>query len=165
MCVMISSLLSSHRGLFPQGWQQFLEERCGNVHGSCTANQRRGGMSSAARKNRCKEFICPILRQIIAPLHLAPSWKKSQAFLCFPFRCEGLIAQCTFSLFTFLLSTPLCLLSRALLLPPDGQVLISIISAPPPAPCALYLNTFTTPALSPVIYSPPYHNFGIFIQL
>lgn len=54
---MISSLLSSHRGSFPQGWQQFLEERCGNLHGSCTANQRRGGMSSVARKNRCKEGI------------------------------------------------------------------------------------------------------------
>lgn len=155
MCVMISSL-SRHRGSFPQGWQQFLEEHCGNAHGSCTANQRRGDMSSPERTVAKKEFICPILRQIIAPLHLAPSWKKSQTFLCFPFRCECLIAQRTFSLLTFLLPVPLCLLSRALLLPPDSQVLISIMSAPPHAPCALYLNTFTMPALAHLIYSPLY---------
>lgn len=53
----------------------------------------------------------------------------------------------------FLLSAPLCLLSRALLLPPDSQVFICISSAPPYAPLAFYLNTFTIPALSPLISS------------
>lgn len=149
---MISSLLRSHRGFFPQGWQQFLEEHCGNMHGSCTAHQRReGGMSSAERTVAKEELICPILYRIIAPLHLAPSWKNSQAFLRFPFRCECLIAQHTSSLLTFLLSAPLCLLSRALLLPPDSQVFIRISSAPPHAPLSVYLKTFTIPVLSPLI--------------
>lgn len=72
-------------------------------------------------------------------------------FLHFPFTCECLLAQRTCSLLTLLLSAPLCLLSRALLLPPDSQVLIRISSDPPLTPLALHLNTFTIPALLPLI--------------
>lgn len=154
---MISSLLRSHEGFFPQGWQQFLEEHCRNVHGFCTANQRRkGGTSSTTRKNRCKQGI----NLLHSPMNYSSSSSGSfmkeltgLTFLHFPFRCECLIAQRTFSPLTFLLSAPFCLLSRALLLPPDSQVLIRVSSDPPHTPLALYLNTFTIPALFPLISS------------
>lgn len=67
-------------GFFPWGWQQFLEKHCGNVHDSWTANEgREGGMSSASRRNVCKEGIHSLHSWwLIALLHLASPWKKSQ---------------------------------------------------------------------------------------
>lgn len=130
------------------------------MHGSCKANQKRGGGTSpAARKNCCKEGIN--LPHSLMNYSCSPSGSFMKeitglTFLHFPFRCECLIAQRTCSLLTFLLSAPLCLLSRALLLPPDSQGLIRISSDLPLTPLALYLNTFTIPALFPLISTLPF---------